>query len=320
MKTTKYIAGLMLTAIVGTASAQDVPPKGCILTEDKMGRGEIRQCAFDSTNRLSRLVIENRNGKLEAYINFRTMLRNHETATIRWDEERAVNTGMSRSNNFEALFFFNATSAITKIGNSKRLMVESDTYARGVNVDTFNLDGAKEMASFVLKQKLTQTPTPTPTSQPDPLVQRLQAALNGRGINAGTADGVMGAQTKAAIIAAQSLFGLPTDGVPSEALLAKLQGAAKPTQTQGYGASIKDCLVANLAFPTPPRSGSANPASVYRAQLKQDGTVEAVNLVRGSGNPAFDRAVESAIRRCSPLPLPPSGKYPGFVDISHSMY
>ncbi len=91
-------------------------------------------------------------------------------------------------------------------------------------------------------------------------------------------------------------------------------------RNDGYGAQVRACVQPGVAFPTPPRSGSTNPAAVYRVQLRPDGTIADVKLTRGSGNPNFDRAVETGIRRCTPFPKPPSGSYPGYIDVNYNMY
>ncbi len=91
-------------------------------------------------------------------------------------------------------------------------------------------------------------------------------------------------------------------------------------RNDGYGAQVRACVQPGVAFPTPPRSGSTNPAAVYRVQLRPDGTIADVKLTRGSGNPNFDRAVETGIRRCTPFPRPPSGTYPGYIDVNYNMY
>jgi colicin import membrane protein len=91
-------------------------------------------------------------------------------------------------------------------------------------------------------------------------------------------------------------------------------------RNDGYGAQVRACVQPGVAFPTPPRSGATNPAAVYRVQLRPDGTIADVKLTRGSGNPNFDRAVETGIRRCSPFPKPPSGSYPGYIDVNYNMY
>ncbi len=48
-----------------------------------------------------------------------------------------------------------------------------------------------------------------------------------------------------------------------------------------------------------------NPEVVYQVRLLPDGEVLRLTLLRSSGQPAYDRQVELAILRASPLPLPP---------------
>ncbi|CAM4378422.1 hypothetical protein BOPS111487_17050 [Bordetella pseudohinzii] len=75
-----------------------------------------------------------------------------------------------------------------------------------------------------------------------------------------------------------------------------------------------------VAYPAPPRAGSANPTAEYRVQLGSDGRVGNVTLKRSSGNTAFDRAVETGIRRCNPFPKPSTGRYEPIIDVVYRMY
>jgi colicin import membrane protein len=47
-----------------------------------------------------------------------------------------------------------------------------------------------------------------------------------------------------------------------------------------------------------------NPEAVFRVRQHPDGTVVSVTLLRSSGIVALDDAIDRAIRRSSPLPLP----------------
>ena len=146
-----FVATISLAVIVGCSDSQGSRPKGCHVSEDKMGRGEIRQCIIPSSNGLSSLVIENTYGSVNAYINFNTILRNHKTLVIRWDDEKAVTTAMKSLHDFTAMSFVNAPSAISKMIKSKTLMVESNTYKRGTSIDTFPISNVEALTSFVLK-------------------------------------------------------------------------------------------------------------------------------------------------------------------------
>ncbi|MCD8517305.1 MAG: cell envelope integrity protein TolA [Burkholderiaceae bacterium] len=88
----------------------------------------------------------------------------------------------------------------------------------------------------------------------------------------------------------------------------------------GYAGQIRACIQPNVSFPTPVRSGNDNPTAQFRVQLKSDGSVASTSLRRSSGNTAFDRAVDNGIRRCSPFPKPPSGRYPSYIDVNYQMY
>lgn len=53
-----------------------------------------------------------------------------------------------------------------------------------------------------------------------------------------------------------------------------------------------------------PPSLTGNPTAVFRVTQLPSGEVLSVRMIRASGNPAYDRAVEAAILKSSPLPLP----------------
>jgi TonB family protein len=90
-------------------------------------------------------------------------------------------------------------------------------------------------------------------------------------------------------------------------------------EAPSYGAQLRACVQKGVFFPAPPRS-SANPSTQYRVDLHSNGTVASVKLTKSSGNVNFDRAVETGIRRCSPFPIPSTGKYPEYIDVNYNMY
>jgi colicin import membrane protein len=53
-----------------------------------------------------------------------------------------------------------------------------------------------------------------------------------------------------------------------------------------------------------PQDLQGNPEAVFDVVQIPDGTVISVKLVKSSGNKAYDEAVERAILKASPLPLP----------------
>lgn len=91
------------------------------------------------------------------------------------------------------------------------------------------------------------------------------------------------------------------------------------TNVSGYGAQVPVCLQPGVMFQTP-SSNNTNPPAKFRINLRSDRTLAGVKLTGCSGNPNFDRAVGTGIRRCSPFPAPPSGKYPRYIDVNYNMY
>jgi protein TonB len=70
-------------------------------------------------------------------------------------------------------------------------------------------------------------------------------------------------------------------------------------------------LVAHIAqyksYPPVAQENDWEGTSVVRFTFHRDGTVIAVDLVRGSGHPVLDQAAIATLRRASPLPPPPAG-------------
>jgi len=57
-------------------------------------------------------------------------------------------------------------------------------------------------------------------------------------------------------------------------------------------------------------------SSTVRIRLSPSGEVLVVVTVKSSGDGVFDRSVEAAVRKASPLPLPPDpGVLPGFPEL-----
>jgi chemotaxis protein histidine kinase CheA len=72
-----------------------------------------------------------------------------------------------------------------------------------------------------------QKPPPPVRPSPDTMVQAIQLRLNELGYDAGSADGLFGSKTRMAISEFQSEIGIPSDGVASSSLLARLNTAAR---------------------------------------------------------------------------------------------
>ena len=57
--------------------------------------------------------------------------------------------------------------------------------------------------------------------------------------------------------------------------------------------------------------------AVYSVDLASDGvTPENIRMVRSSGLPAFDQAVERAIRACNPFPAHPTNRPPKSIQLT----
>jgi peptidoglycan hydrolase-like protein with peptidoglycan-binding domain len=106
-------------------------------------------------------------------------------------------------------------------GSMTRNAVIAAQKAYGLTPD--GIAGAQTMAALE-----TDSAAVVPISSSDVLT--LQRLLSDRGFYAGAIDGIMGAQTKAAVIAAQKAYGLTPDGIAGAQTMAALQGG-KPGQT-----------------------------------------------------------------------------------------
>ncbi|CAL93035.1 energy transducer TonB [Azoarcus olearius] len=86
---------------------------------------------------------------------------------------------------------------------------------------------------------------------------------------------------------------------------ARAASARNKAATEGYINAIRTKVRGNLLRP-PGLSG--NPEAVFEVDQLPSGEVLNVRLKRSSGIPALDEAIERAIRRSSPLPLPDKGE------------
>jgi peptidoglycan hydrolase-like protein with peptidoglycan-binding domain len=120
-------------------------------------------------------------------------------------------------------------------------------------------------------------PQPAPTAPndptPDKLVQDIQVALNQKGFNAGPADGFIGPQTQAAIVAAQRALGATATGVPSSELIAALKGLPTVAATSSISTALADLTDARAEFD---QKNYASALSIW-TRLAQSGNAEAQN-------------------------------------------
>ena len=52
---------------------------------------------------------------------------------------------------------------------------------------------------------------------------------------------------------------------------------------------------------------------IISVKVTRDGNVTSADVVRGSGDPIFDRSAENAVLKASPLPFPDNPKYYEFI-------
>ena len=86
-------------------------------------------------------------------------------------------------------------------------------------------------------------------------------------------------------------------------LLSRQQAAARNKAQAEYIARIVSKVRSNWLLP-PDIKG--NPEAVFNVVQLPTGEVLSARIVKSSGHPAYDMAVERAILKSSPLPLPPS--------------
>jgi colicin import membrane protein len=88
-----------------------------------------------------------------------------------------------------------------------------------------------------------------------------------------------------------------------QAEAARAQAAARTKALNEYIARIQAKVKSNWILP-PDLQG--NPEAIFHVVQLPTGEVLSTRLVKSSGNPAYDAAVERAILKSSPLPLPAS--------------
>ena len=87
----------------------------------------------------------------------------------------------------------------------------------------------------------------------------------------------------------------------SELLKQEMQSAARAGALDAYQNAIRQRVRQNIVLPP---SVSGNPEATFVVDQLPDGTVMELRLKKSTGNAALDEAIERAIRKSSPLPLP----------------
>jgi colicin import membrane protein len=91
-----------------------------------------------------------------------------------------------------------------------------------------------------------------------------------------------------------------------------------PKADAGYVAAITAAIKSATAY-----GGSTtmpgNPKAVFKVEQLPTGEIMSVRLVKSSGVPEFDRAVENGIKKASPLPKKKDGTVERVLDVNFSM-
>lgn len=85
----------------------------------------------------------------------------------------------------------------------------------------------------------------------------------------------------------------------------RAQAAARASEMARYTGQIRDKIRSNIVMPP---NVAGNPEAEFEITLIPTGEVINVRMQKSSGNAAYDGAVERAIRKSSPLPLPPADR------------
>lgn len=91
-----------------------------------------------------------------------------------------------------------------------------------------------------------------------------------------------------------------------------------PKSDGGYIAAITAAIKSNTAYPGN-TDVSGNPRATFRVDQLPTGEIMSVRLMKSSGVPEFDRAVENGIKKASPLPKKKDGTVERTLDVNFSM-
>ena len=84
-------------------------------------------------------------------------------------------------------------------------------------------------------------------------------------------------------------------------------GGGTAGHSAGYGARVAAKVKPNIVYPD---MVSGNPRAEVRVRAAPDGTITGVQLVKSSGNKAWDDAVVRALHKTDTLPKDTNGKVP----------
>jgi colicin import membrane protein len=93
--------------------------------------------------------------------------------------------------------------------------------------------------------------------------------------------------------------------------------AGSPGLSDSYKGQVVSCIRPHVVFSVPEGIRPKQHVAEFEVQLLPSGEqVGAPRLVSASGLPAYDQAVERAIRRCDPFPRPREGSMPRSVRLA----
>jgi colicin import membrane protein len=101
----------------------------------------------------------------------------------------------------------------------------------------------------------------------------------------------------------------------SQAREAAARRAANQTEIDRYKSLLKNEIIRHTIWPP---GVNRELVCVVKVRLIPSGDVVDVKIVKNSGNPAFDKAVEKAVYRAAPLPVPSveSGLFDEFRELN----
>ena len=138
--------------------------------------------------------------------------------------------------------------------------------------------------------------------------RQIQERLRAAGLNPGAVDGVPGQQTVTALRQYQKAHGLPVTGLLDDATRKALgfvpeQAAASPQAGEG----LRFTHQPTPEYPEVARQNGWEGAVTLRLELRADGTVGEVQVVRSSGHPVLDTAAQEAAKTWKHVPATQDG-------------
>ena len=173
----------------------------------------------------------------------------------------------------DVLVDFLAKNSVSFEPVDRQTALETTQVAEMAQAFTYKISCLASPRSVTAPRSQAPAPNDTSTPIPDKLLQEIQAALNQKGFNAGPADGFIGPQTQAAIIAAQRALGIAVTGVPNNDLITGLKRLPNVAASSTNATAQADLTDARTEFDQKNYSVAFNTWS----RLAQAGNPEAQN-------------------------------------------